>query len=90
MTLDEIQNLAVCQVDTIDPDAGVLVADVLAEAVLLMLPVVKAAEEWRDQHRRRWEQTERRSPDPLYVRVPDDVLDLADAIDAMRKRMGEK
>ncbi len=92
MTLEDAEKLARKILDEVargyTPDESW--SDAVADALVAILPVVKAAEAWRDQHRRRWEQTERRSPDPLYVRVPDDVLELADAIDAMRARMGEK
>lgn len=55
----------------------------------LLEPVWEAAKEWRARHEERWKQTLRRSPDPAYVYLPDDVAALSDAIDAAAAKEGK-
>lgn len=42
--------------------------------------LVEAARGWKTVWERAWKQSERRSPDPMYMFIPDEVQALLDAI----------
>lgn len=62
-------------------DRQIQLAAALLRENVRMRPVYEAAKAWRVEWRRRRKIDERRSPDPMYMFITDEVQALLDAID---------